>query len=409
MPGAAAQAAPTRLLVVGEEHVRGKVARHYSALEAATGVQATFFVDDRSGITRQTSEQFPIRVCYTVNPRGGGASPLRYWRDFVRAFHAVRPHVLELYNSIHPFLLIPMAAYAAARGVPRVSIARGELIPELFDHLPTSTKRLERVLLRMMDVVIYKDFKVLDALRRECPGVPTAPWLNAIPVGPEPGYARDGNHVLFLNTFHPLRNLPVIVRAARRIRQAVPDAELHLVGGAADLAGRSPFFSELGEHEREVRALIDAEGVGGFVHIHPFTSEVAPHFARAKAYLFPADHVFCNYGLLEAMERGVPPIVSDQRDPDARRIVRHGENGMLVPITPEGVADAVVALLTDEPRRQEMARAARRTIEEGYDLSTRLHDLAEMYRSLAGGRGAPRPSAPAPVAARAEAPAGANR
>jgi glycosyltransferase involved in cell wall biosynthesis len=376
-----------KILVIGEEHVRAKAARHYELLALREGVKAHFFVDDRSGITRGGGG-LPVDVTLTVNPRKGPAALLRYWREFRRLFDRLRPDLLEVYPSIHPLVLLPMMAYAMLRGTPRTLVLRGELIPVRFARLGRNRRAALLQLIRMADLIIYKDFLILETLRRHFPRKPAFGWSNAIPVRGEPDYARPGDRVLFLNSFHPLRNLPVVVRAARRVREAVPTAEFHLVGGAGELAGSSPFFADLARHEAEVRAVIREEGVGDFVHIHPFTPQVQPHFAAAKVYVFPSDHVFANYSLLEAMERGVPPVVSDERDPHARRIVTDGVNGRVVPIDPDALADAVIALLRDEPARRAMGSEARRTVKERFNLEHTVAELAAAYGAVASRRAA---------------------
>lgn len=385
-----------KTLLIGEEHVRAKAARHARFMEDEKGIRTHFFVDDRSGITRQVLEQHPVEVRFTANPRGGAGALLTYWRDFRRYFEEVKPDLLEIYPAVNPVVLIPMVAYARMRGVPVVAVCRGELYPTMFYANPRVVQRLMIRMLRMADLIVYKDTYSKRVLDVECPRTPTMSWYNAIPVRGEPSYAREGNHLLFLNSFNRVRNIEVIVRSARRVRQAVPDVQFHLVGGAeGGLSDASPFFLSLHAYEREIAELIQAEGVGDFVHIHPFTTQVEPWFARARAYLFPADHVFANYGLLEAMERGVPPIVSDQKDRDARLIVEHGVNGVIVPIDPDALADGVVHLLADEGRRREMARQARATVTEKYNLGRAMHSLADAYQELVArrrrGRGAASP------------------
>ncbi|HEU0301672.1 MAG TPA: glycosyltransferase family 4 protein [Longimicrobium sp.] len=397
-----------RMLVIGEEHVREKVARHYRLLRER-GVEAHFYVDDRSGITRASGAGEGLPIHYAPDPSAGTGALLRYWRGFARKVRELRPDVLEVYTSINPAALLPMVLYARARGLPVVVVCRGELHPAILGRMSAAWRGALAGTLRAATLVIYKEKYMPEVLARYCPRTPRLGWSNAIPVGPEPEYGRRENDVLFLNSFQPARNLPVIVRAAAAVRRAVPDARFHLVGGAGELARTSPFFAGLVRYEQEVRAVIEAEGVGDFVQIHPFTSEVEPWFRRAKVFLFPADHVFCNYALLEAMERGVPPVVSDEKDPDARRIVEHGTSGLVVPITPGAVADAVVQLLSDEPRRVALGRGARRMVQERYDLDGSLAALADAYRAVAAGRvpraalrgRAPAP-APEPAAAGAE-------
>jgi glycosyltransferase involved in cell wall biosynthesis len=182
------------------------------------------------------------------------------------------------------------------------------------------------------------------------------------------------------------------VRAAARVRERVPGVRFRLVGGTDRLASSGEFYAGLNDYERTIHELIAGLGLGDTVEVLPFTHQVEPFYAAAKLYLLPADLVFCNYALLEAMERGVPPIVSADRDPNARRIVDHGVNGLVVPLDDAALADAIVELLRDEPRRQALGRAARARVVEEFDLYRWIEGLADAYTALAAGR---RPAAAA--------------
>jgi glycosyltransferase involved in cell wall biosynthesis len=377
---------PVRILLIGEEHARGKVARHYALLEELHGIETHYFLDDRSGITRLLAQSMPLRVTYGPDPSAGYGNVLRYWAAFRRCLDEVRPDVLEVYTSINPKVLLPMLMYAAARGVPRVVVCRGELWPPVFAIYSPLQRWLFARMLRMSQLVVPKELYMGEQLDRLAPNVPRLFWGNAIPVKAEPGYDRQGNEVLFLNFFKPWRNLDVVVRAARLVAERVPGVRFRLVGGTDRLAETGTFYADLNEYERGIVELIEALGLTGTVEVLPFTHEVDGYFAAAKAYVLPADLVFCNYALLEAMERGVPPIVSADRDPEARRIVEDGVSGLVVALDAQAFADAIVALLQDEPRRQALARGARATVVERFNLQRSLQTLADAYTALAGGR-----------------------
>ena len=68
------------------------------------------------------------------------------------------------------------------------------------------------------------------------------------------------------------------------------------------------------------------------------------------------------------MSHGVVPLVGDGEG--AERIVRHEENGLIVPRTAEALTDALLRLLTDPETMQRYAAAARRTIAEEFSIET---------------------------------------
>jgi glycosyltransferase involved in cell wall biosynthesis len=70
-------------------------------------------------------------------------------------------------------------------------------------------------------------------------------------------------------------------------------------------------------------------------------------------------------------------------DIDGYRDVMTDETGLLVPPgDPQALADAVVALLADEPRRQAMGAAARKVAEERYSWDEIGKRLAAIYEEL---------------------------
>jgi glycosyltransferase involved in cell wall biosynthesis len=383
-----------KILLIGEEHVRGKAARHYQALHRQRGVVTHYYVDDRSGITRDTTQaEYGLNARYAPNPSGGPRALLRYLRGFVRYFREVRPDVLEVYTSIHPGALLPMMVYARAHRVPVVVVCRGELHPPHWAGQPTLVNAGITRMLRMADLVVYKEAYMPAVLDRLAPRTPRFGWTNAIPVHPARPLEREENRVLFLNFFKPWRNLELIIRAAPLVRAQVPDVRFDLVGGSSELSDASGFYSGLHDYERGLLRLMDELAVHDYVRILPFTAEVEEHYARAKTYLLPADLVYCNYALLEAMERGVPPIVTADVDEAARLIVDDGVNGLVVPLDPAAWADAVVRLLSDEPLRQRLGTAARATVLQRFDLSRQIDVLVDRYVELLRARRRPRPLA----------------
>jgi glycosyltransferase involved in cell wall biosynthesis len=64
------------------------------------------------------------------------------------------------------------------------------------------------------------------------------------------------------------------------------------------------------------------------VRIEPFSDNAIHYFTRAKYFLFPAETVFLNYSLLEAMSFGVIPIVYNGEG--ANKIIINGVNGFII-------------------------------------------------------------------------------
>jgi glycosyltransferase involved in cell wall biosynthesis len=374
-----------KLLLIGEEHIRPKLARHYRVLREAHDIETAYFVDDRSGITRTLGSEYTIDAWFAPNPSGGIRPLLSYWRQFVRCFRRQRPDVLEVYSSIHAAVLFPMVLYARLSGVPVVVVCRGELYPPEFSRNSRLWQFLYIRILRLAQLIVYKEPYMPRLLERYCPRVPRFAWTNAVPVRPdEPAYERERNVILFLNFFKEWRNLEVIVDAAAEVTRRFPDARFELVGSTVNLAETSGFYSGLFDYERRISTRIGALGLEEVVTIRPFTPDTESFISEAKVFLLPADVVYCNYTLLEAMERGVPPIVSADRDEHATRIVEHEVSGLVERIDAGVLAGAIIRLLEDEDLRQRLGRNARQAIRDRFNLDDNLQELASWYRTLSG-------------------------
>lgn len=131
-----------------------------------------------------------------------------------------------------------------------------------------------------------------------------------------------------------------------RVIEAVPDARLIVVGRGDDLPRLTARAREL--------------GVADAVRFTGFLDDVAMRATLAVSDVFAMPSSGEGFGLayLEAMRAGLPCIGSDADA--AVDVVEHGRTGLLVPAGQrDALADALVALLTDETTRRRMGEAGR--------------------------------------------------
>jgi len=93
-------------------------------------------------------------------------------------------------------------------------------------------------------------------------------------------------------------------------------------------------------------------------------------YAAADVFVTLSDRTNVLNPLHEAMMSGLPVVALDTGR--TARVVRDGETGVLLPVAGlPRLADALVALLSDEPRRRRLGAAARA------DADRRLPDIEE--------------------------------
>ena len=176
------------------------------------------------------------------------------------------------------------------------------------------------------------------------------------------------NRVVFVGRHDPRKGMPVLLRAWPEIHRRT--------GARLRLVGADPLMVRLAIQ----RAGTDSDGIDalGFVPQEELTEELA----SAKALVAPSLGGESFGMVLTRPFACATPVVAS--DIDGYRQVMTDETGVLVPPgEPEALAEAVVDLLGDEPRRQSMGTAARRVAEERYSWDEIGRRLAAIYEELA--------------------------
>jgi lipopolysaccharide/colanic/teichoic acid biosynthesis glycosyltransferase/glycosyltransferase involved in cell wall biosynthesis len=106
-------------------------------------------------------------------------------------------------------------------------------------------------------------------------------------------------------------------------------------------------------------------------------------YAAMDLFVLPSHREGFPRSAMEAAATGVPVIATDVRG--CRQVVDHGVTGLLVPVRdPASLADAILELGEDEPRRQRMATAARERALEAFDERQVVDTVLAVYdRQLA--------------------------
>jgi glycosyltransferase involved in cell wall biosynthesis len=115
--------------------------------------------------------------------------------------------------------------------------------------------------------------------------------------------------------------------------------------------------------------------------------------ARSHVLVLPSYREGLPKVLLEAAACGRPLVATDV--PGCREIVRHGENGFLIPPKdPSALADAIATLIADPALRQRFGRRGREIAVDEFRVEKVVEETLAVYRELLGARW---PSAPTAV------------
>lgn len=183
---------------------------------------------------------------------------------------------------------------------------------------------------------------------------------------PAPHKPSDTLRLLYTGRISPEKGVDCLIDAVA----ALPDVPLHLtVAGRGDATVVQPLM----ERCRHL-------GIDSRVDWPGHVDDVYALMADADVGVIPTivPEAF-SLSMLEFMSQGVVPVASDAGGP--AEVIRHGEDGLLVPSTdPAALADAIRRLADDRDALRRMSQAARRAYlaEHSYDtFYKRIMDIYE--------------------------------
>jgi glycosyltransferase involved in cell wall biosynthesis len=258
--------------------------------------------------------------------------------------------------------------------------ARGRLPSKLAFLYLWLDARLKQRFLARVDAVVGVSQGIVDVYRRSgllegiarLRVVHTIPPLGGAPTAAEVARTRarlglEGQRVvLYVGKFSPGKGTDDLVAAAGRVAAALPDARFVFVGEGA-LGDDAPHLRVLGPlPNREVLALYP------LAEVVVVPSVIPDSLSRV---------------ILEAMSAGRPVIAT--RVGGTPELVLHGQTGLLVERGDrEGLAAALLALLSDDALRASFGAAGRRHLASLTGAGGSLDRMLEVYAEVLSGAGA---------------------
>ncbi len=318
-----------------------------------------------------------------LSMNAAGMNPLRDLADtlrMARLFRSERPDIV-FGNNIKPVVFGTIAA--ALAGVRRRYALVGGL-GYAFTDVPQGDVPFARrlsgwiasglyaVAFRLASAVIFhnRDDVKLMTERRICPpgkasvvsgsGVDTDDYM--------PGEKVAAPSFVFVGRMLVDKGVREYLQAARKTRQAFPEATFVLVGGSDD----NPSAIAPAEIDEYV-ARGDVEWVGN-------VSDVRPHLRSASVFVLPSYREGLPRSTLEAMACGLAIVTTDA--PGCRETVEHGVNGLLVPVADaDALAGAMRHLCQSRELRDAMGEESRRMAVARFSCDTVNRDIISMLET----------------------------
>ncbi len=166
-------------------------------------------------------------------------------------------------------------------------------------------------------------------------------------------------------------NLDTVIAAIPKVRRVVPDVAFVFA------------YRGTPEQERTLRQWVEAEGVQeSVILLGPVDNEhIARLYHLAEVFVSVPSSEGMPGSLTEAMACGAVPVLSEL--PYVREWVRHGHNGLVVPVRdPEALAEAIIWLLRHPRERAIMAQRNRILVEQRADHRVWMGRVESLYRAL---------------------------
>ncbi|MBA2504337.1 MAG: glycosyltransferase [Thermoleophilaceae bacterium] len=345
------------VLILGIDTVRAKTLYQTRWL-AQNGYDVDVFAMHRDEGSVGADDSARI-VAITSGPLGRVRQVVRYLRGNRARIHHVELYVGGRFAFVYALLCRLMRA-------PLIAVERGDLLQCQKRAYPLSARLSIYACYRLANRVWLREPYMARAFERWRVGG-TFYLPNAVPLPPDSGPERTTD-LLWVNRLVPERHPDWFAAAVAEL-----DASCEIIGFSPGDPG--PRVAELEAH---VRAVL---GSDPRTQLETFSDPV-PAYERARFFVLPADVVFANFALLEAMAHGVVPVVSDVEG--SSELVEHGSNGFLAEHSPAGLRAALEeALAVPNERWLGLSAAARATIAERFSVEVWGRALLTEYEAVA--------------------------
>ena len=176
-------------------------------------------------------------------------------------------------------------------------------------------------------------------------------------------------------TLRPQKALDILIEAAMKLREELPDLVLLVAGGA------DPNFAE---EAVRLEALVDRLGAGDTVRFLGLREDIPSVLAALDVAVISSDYEGSPLSVMEYMEAALPVVAT--RVGGVPDIVVDGETGFLVPPRdPGAIAAAVTRLFAEPDLAKRMGEAGQRRRRAEFDLSATVRRVERLYEELYAG------------------------
>jgi len=340
----------------------------------------------------------PVVICHRYGPlvdtlrdidvetrivRFGNWRKAKYWPLIPFALRQMvylsRQEDARLWHS-NEFWSYPYARLSANRtGIPAICHFRCSRTPK---QIPP--RKIKNYMLPKADTIItvskaqkrlFKKFpEMADRIRVIHNGVDLHRFMNADggrfreELGVKPGQLLVG----IVGPVSRHKGVEEFIRAAKRVLQTFPDARFAVVG-----PDRPRAFLE------EMLALTSSLGLNDNVLFTGFRDDIPEVMSGLDLLLTPSRVEAFGRVLLEAMAAGTP-VVASQVGGIPEVICEHDLGILVPPKSPEKLAQAIIDIMTDTPRRERIIQTSREHVSRNFTIESHTREIEKVYDQFLG-------------------------
>ncbi len=195
--------------------------------------------------------------------------------------------------------------------------------------------------------------------------VPTSAMGTAVEL---PG--RPDRRVACVANLRPQKGHATLIAAFARVVAVVPDARLLLMGAESDMG-----------YAAALRRAVDEAGITNSVSWLGVRDDVAQLLQACSVGVLSSHSEGLPLALLEYGAAGLASVATHVGQ--CADVLDHGQAGVLVPPSePLQLADAIIALLHDQPRRSTLGEALRTRVANCYSASRAMASVGAIYDAV---------------------------
>jgi glycosyltransferase involved in cell wall biosynthesis len=190
---------------------------------------------------------------------------------------------------------------------------------------------------------------------------------------PQPDFteaAPERQVIAAVGNIRRVKGYDVLVRAAAIVAKRYPQVRFAIAGGVLE----EDYFLQL-------ETLVHQLGLGSHFEFAGNVSHLQPFLAASDFFVLPSRSEGFSNALVEAMASGLAIVATDVGG--NAEAIEQGVNGILVPSEDvEGLAAAILQLLSDPSQAQAMRRSARETAMRQFTTEAMMEKTTNIYRAL---------------------------